>query len=101
MIRIGLISENEKNDAKAISHWFKNNFPNKFDFYPLLKNIHGASLDDKNSNHLVIKLRKEFELEELDYLLYIRDLDSLVNDKAKLDFRKKRFRRFSKVVDKR
>ncbi len=100
MIRIGMISENTKNDGKAIADWFKNNFPNQFDFYTLLKNIHGGSLDDKNSNHLVIKLRKEFELEELDYVLYIRDLDALISDKTKLDFRKKRFRIFSKMVDK-
>ncbi len=100
MIRIGVISENTKNDGKAIADWFKNNFPNQFDFYTLLKNIHGGSLDDKNSNHLVIKLRKEFELEELDYVLYIRDLDTLISDKVKLNFRKNRFRRFSKVVNK-
>lgn len=100
MVRIGVISENNKNDGKAIADWFRKNFPNQFDFYALLQNIHGGSLDDKNSNHLVLKLRREFELETLDYVLYIRDLDALISDKTKLKFRKNRFRRFSKVVDK-
>ena len=56
-------------------------------------------MDDKNDNHLVIKLRREFELEELDYVLYIRDLDAPIEDREKVKFRKKRFNRFARVVD--
>ena len=98
MIRIGVIGENE-NDTKAVSGLLKRNFPNQFYFHRLLPNINGSNLDDKNDNHLVRKLRTEFELEELDYVLYIRDLDTLIEDRIQVGFRKKRFRRFSKVVN--
>ena len=99
MIKIGVIGEN-KNDVAAVSELLKLKFPNQFYFQQLLPNINGSNLDDKNDNHLVIKLRREFELEELDYLLYIRDLDAPIEDREKVKFRKKRFNRFAKVVDK-
>jgi hypothetical protein len=98
MIRIGVIGEND-NDAKAISELLKKNFSENFHFHRLLPNINGSQLDDKKSNHLVIKLRKEFELEDLHYVLYIRDLDALAEDKEQVKFRKNRFRRFSKTVN--
>lgn len=98
MIRIGIIAEDD-NDAKAISTLLNKNFPEQFYFQRLLPNRNGSQLDDNNDNHLAIALRREFEFEELDYLLYIRDLDALISDKEQLNFRKKRFRRFSRVVD--
>ena len=98
MIRIGVIGEN-KNDVEAVSGLLKQKFPNQFYFQQLLPNINGSNLDDKNDNHLVIKLRREFELEELDYVLYIRDLDAPIEDREKVKFRKKRFNRFARVVD--
>jgi hypothetical protein len=98
MVKIGIIAEN-KNDAKAISSLFKNNFPQQFDFHHVLPLVTGSQLDDENSNHLVLKLRREFEFEELNYILYIRDLDALITDLEKVRFRKKRFQRFARTVN--
>lgn len=99
MIRIGVIGEND-NDVKAVAGLLKKNFPEQFEFHRLLPNVNGSQLDDKKDNKLVTLLRREFEFAEIDYVLYIRDLDALVEDKEKLTFRKKRFRRFAKTVDK-
>ena len=99
MIRIGVIGENE-NDVKAIVGLLDKRFPEKFYFHSLLGKFNGSMLDKEEDGELVRLLRKNFELEELDYLLYIRDLDAPIEDREKVKFRKKRFNRFAKVVDK-
>jgi hypothetical protein len=98
MIRIGVIAENE-NDAKAVKGLLANNFPEQFEFQQLLPGRNGSQLDDKNDSKLVTLLRREFEFATIDYVLYIRDLDALIEDRGKINFRKKRFRRFAKVVN--
>jgi hypothetical protein len=98
MIRIGIIGENE-NDTKAISALLKKNFPEQFYFTQLLPGRNGSQLDDHKISKLLNALRREFEFEEIHYILYIRDLDTLISDKKQLTFRKNRFRRFAKVVN--
>ena len=96
-MKIGIISEN-KNDSIAIGGLLKKKYHDVV-FFPILPDFTGDSLDDKNSNKVIITLRRNFEIYQPDFILYIRDLDASIEDKIKITFRKKRFQKFKKVVD--
>jgi hypothetical protein len=98
MKQIGIISENP-NDTAALKALFEREYKD-LECFDLLPRINGSELDDKRSNKAVRILRRNYEIYEPDYVLYVRDLDGFLYEKEKVVHRKQRFTKFNKVVDK-
>lgn len=94
-MKIGLVGE-APNDTRAIQNLLQRNYQN-FDFIELLSRIDGSMLDNKKA---IKTVRREFELQRPDIVIFIRDLDSLEKDMNKLRDRKETFIRLNKIIDK-
>jgi hypothetical protein len=50
-----------------------------FDFFPLLKRVHGSQLDQNENTALKNQLRREFQFEKPNIVLFVRDLDAVTS----------------------
>lgn len=96
MIRIGMVGENPS-DTSAIANLLNKKYSSKVEFFFMIKNIHGSNLDNPKIKR---QLRREYEIEKPDYVLFIRDLDGLEHHFELLDYRKSWFSNLKNVVDK-
>jgi len=74
-----------------------------FDFFPLLKRVHGSQLDQNENTALKNQLRREFQFEKPNIVLFVRDLDAVTssaNYKKNIRSRRAFFSAFNKVVAK-
>ncbi|RYY05816.1 MAG: DUF4276 family protein [Sphingobacteriaceae bacterium] len=94
MIVVGLVGE-APNDTKSLKNLLEKKY-HELDFKVLLKNIRGSQLDEQKTKHL---LRKEYQFEKPDIIIFIRDLDALEGDAEQLELRRKYFRETNSVVD--
>lgn len=83
-MRIGLVGE-APHDTESIKHLLLKRY-SKIKFVPLISDIRGADLENQKVKHI---LAKQFQTENLDYTIFIRDLDSHENDRIKILERKK------------
>jgi len=97
MWRIGLVGE-APNDTEAFIILFRKNFKEGLEYFPLVNDIHGSMLDNQKTKHI---LRKQFESEKPDVVIFIRDLDALESDTTQLNLRRDYFTDFNSVVNKR
>lgn len=96
MYKIGLVGE-APNDTDSIQLLLEKRYSDfGISFFSMLDRIRGSQLDDQKTKRL---LRLEYELESPDYVVFIRDLDSLKTDRAQLAKRKEYFTEFRTVVD--
>lgn len=96
-MKIGLIGE-APNDTLAIKNLLSSKYDNeKYEFINMLDHIHGSQLDNQKTKRL---LRVEYEIKKPDLVIFIRDLDSLLPNKQKLNERRNYFTDFNRVVDK-
>ena len=96
-MKIALIGE-APNDTQAIKNLLIKRYETgKYEFVFMLQRINGSNLDSQKTKRF---LRVEFENQKPDLVIFIRDLDALLNDKSKLDERKFYFTEFNSVVDK-
>ena len=98
-MKIGVIAENS-NDFRAITGLLNKQYT-EIEFFEMLAGKNGSNLDDRNSNIITHLLAKQFRIEEPDFVLYIRDLDGFQNDKTLVKFKKERFAKLRKTVEKR
>jgi|RhiMetdeSRZDD1v2_1073273.scaffolds.fasta_scaffold12372_5 uncharacterized protein DUF4276 len=96
MIRIGMIGESPS-DTTCIANLLNKKYASYVQFFPLIKNIHGSNLDNRKIKR---QLRREYELEKPDYILFIRDLDGFEHHFELLNYRKTWFSDLKSVVDK-
>jgi len=82
MKRIGIISENYNNDTKAFAYLLKKKFGKQVTFIPLLKSISGKGLDEIRKVTAILKT--ELTKNKIDFLILVRDLDSLLSDKKQI-----------------
>jgi hypothetical protein len=94
-MKIGLVGESP-NDTQSIISLLKKKYSNNCQYFSLINHIRGSQLDHQKTKKL---LRKEFELEKPDLVIFIRDLDGLQNDKHQLNIRKKYFSEQNKLVN--
>jgi len=96
-MKIALLGE-APNDTDSIQALLLKKYSaDKYHFFPLLNRIHGSSLDAQKTKRF---LRIEYEIEQPDLVIFIRDLDGLADEKDKLKKRKEYFTDFNSVVDK-
>jgi hypothetical protein len=96
MIRIGMIGENPT-DTTCIASLLNKKYSSGVSFFPLIKNVNGSSLDNPKIKR---QLRREYEIEKPDLVLFIRDLDGLEHHYDLLNYRKNWFSDLKRVVDK-
>jgi hypothetical protein len=96
MIAVGLIGEHPT-DVDSIIVLLKQKFTDKFHFFPLLFDINGSALDNPKFKH---QLRREYQVEQPNIVIFIRDLDAPRTDNIQLQKRKEYFANFNSVVDK-
>jgi hypothetical protein len=94
MKRIGLIGEHP-NDTSAIDVLLSRLYPNRFEFFPMLINVNGSKLEHQKIKRF---LRNEYISHKPDWVIFIRDLDGLENEKAKINQKKRYFAEFRTVV---
>lgn len=96
MIRIGMIGE-YPSDTKAIENLLNKKYANVIEFFTLIRGVHGSNLDNQKIKHL---LRKEYEIEKPDFVLFVRDLDGFEHHEEKIKYRKTCFTDFNSVINK-
>jgi hypothetical protein len=97
-MKIGLVGE-APNDTQSIKNLLLKKYTDtSYEFVFMLQRINGSSLDSQKTKRL---LRIEFELQKLNFVIFIRDLDSTLPNKSKLDGRKIYFNNSNNIVDKR
>jgi hypothetical protein len=95
MIRVGMIGE-YPSDTKAIANLLNKKYANAIEFFPLIRDVHGSNLDNQKIKHL---LRKEYEIEKPDFVLFVRDLDGLEHHTEQINYRKSCFTDFNSVIN--
>lgn len=91
-----MIGENPS-DTTCIATLLSKKYSSHVQFFPLIKNITGSILDNPKIKR---QLRREYEIEKPDYVLFIRDLDGLEHHFELLKCRKSWFSDLKSVVDK-
>jgi hypothetical protein len=80
MLRVGLIGENP-NDTDSFAALFSRIYPDKCEYFSLIKNRTGGQLDDiKIGSRTLAQLQFEYAFEKPDFVVMIRDLDALESD---------------------
>jgi hypothetical protein len=95
MIKVGLIGE-APSDTNSIINLLKPIYKEHVIFFTLVNDIHGSQLDNQKTKRF---LRKEFENEKPEIVVFIRDLDALETDNTQQDLRKKYFSENNSVVN--
>jgi hypothetical protein len=85
-IKIGVIGENS-NDVRAVVGLLKQRFATDIEYFEILNKVNGSLLDQGKGVKAAELAKAEFRRLKLDFVLYIRDLDSLANDVAKIEYR--------------
>lgn len=93
-MKIGLIGE-DPYDTESIKILLERKHPGVFRFKHLLRNLKGCHLDAKKAGLL---LSKEFAYSELDIVIFIRDVDGLHTEDAKIKKVEDWFNLLNKVV---
>jgi len=96
MLRIGMIGE-YPTDVDCIASLLMKKYKEQIVLFPLIYDLHGSMLENPKIKR---QLRKEYEIEKPDFVLFIRDLDSLEDNRFQLEQRKAYFTAFNSVVDK-
>lgn len=96
MRRIGLVGE-APNDTESIKLLMEKKYDSGFDFFFMLERMNGSNLDAQKTKRF---LRIEYESKKPEIVIFIRDLDSVLPNKAMLDERKLYFTNSNSVVDK-
>lgn len=97
MLRIGMVGE-YPTDTISVSNLLNKKYSTIVSFFPLIYDIHGSSLDNPKIKH---QLRREFQIEKPDFVVFIRDLDGLEHSVELWELRKSYFSAFNSVIDKR
>jgi len=95
MLKIGLIGE-YPTDVDCISSLLVKKYDSDISFFPLIYGVHGSELENPKIKH---QLRREYQYEKPDFVLFIRDLDGFEDNKFLLDQRKAYFTEFNSVVN--
>ncbi|TAE36431.1 MAG: hypothetical protein EAY66_07225 [Sphingobacteriales bacterium] len=94
-MKIGLVGE-ASNDTQSIKNLLLKKYTDtSYEFVFMLQRINGSSLDSQKTKRL---LRIEFELQKPNFVIFIRDLDSTLPNKSKLDDRKIYFNNSNNIV---
>jgi hypothetical protein len=95
MIKVGLLGE-APHDTGALTILLKQHFGDSIYFFPLVNDIRGSHIEEQRIKRL---LRREYEIEKPQLVIFIRDLDGLESEKGKINRRKNYFTEFKTVVN--
>jgi hypothetical protein len=96
-IKIAVFGENPRNDADAFTVLLKKKYDDKASFKTILKNLSGDMLE--NQTMLFGSLEIELLVESYDYILCVRDLDSLLSNTDIISKRETWFNNVNSKID--
>ncbi len=84
-IKVGIVGENPQNDSDAIRSLLLPKAKESIEFKVILKNLYGGDFDDEQNGGAAKKflrlLKNEVAVEELSYVIFLRDTDEKINEK--------------------
>jgi hypothetical protein len=92
---VGIIGEHP-HDTEAVANLLVQKFADIVHFKTLLREIHGSMLDSQKTKHL---LRKAYENNQADVIVFVRDLDAFEDNREKKLERQTYFNESNKVID--
>lgn len=95
-MKIGLVGE-APNDTAAIQNLLSKNYKH-LEFTTLLRDINGSMLDNNKAFRRILRI--EYETQNPDLIIFIRDLDALETDRAAKLKRQETFNYSNNIVDK-
>ena len=93
--RVGLLGETP-NDTTAMQALLVRRYGDRVTFFTLVRGVTGDSLKDALERKLI---RREYQCERPDLVLFIRDLDALETDRAQYRARQREFREINALLD--
>ncbi len=96
-IKIGVVGEDPSNDSEALCHLLRPLACDNVQFKVVLRNLRGSQLD--NERMFLGELDTQFSSEELDYIIFIRDLNGVLSEKGKVQIRDKWFSQVNKTIE--
>ncbi|HEY0068073.1 MAG TPA: DUF4276 family protein [Flavisolibacter sp.] len=97
MMRVGVVGE-YPTDIQSVVNLLNKKYRKDMDFFPLIYDVHGSNLDNPKIKH---QLRREYQIEKPELVIFIRDLDGLEHETDKIKERRSYFNEFNKVIDRR
>lgn len=95
-MKIGLVGE-APNDTQSIKNLLEKRYsPMDYNFVFMLQISNGSHLDSTKTKRI---LEIEYKIQKPDYIIFIRDLDSILPNKHKKDDRKEYFRTSNKRIN--
>jgi len=95
MKKIGIIGE-DPNDTSSIQNLLVKKYPKLFNYKPMLKNKKGYQLDNER---VPKSLKVEFDDYNPDIVIFVRDVDGLATEHAKIKKVKDWFTKLNTIVD--
>lgn len=96
-IKIGVVGEHPSNDSESLCQLLRPVANEHVQFTTILKKIRGSQLD--NERMFFNSLKSEFLGEDLQYIIFIRDLDGLFSQKSKIKERDEWFFKANKFIE--
>ena len=97
-MKIGLVGE-APHDTNSIENLLtRQRIFSGFEFCVLINDIHGANLDSQKAKRF---LRREYEDQKPDVVIFIRDPDGTLTNNQTLELRRQYFKESNSVVDRR
>lgn len=96
LMKIGLVGEAPHDTNSIFNLLSKQPEFVAVDFIALINNLHGSLLDNQKTKHI---LRKQFENEKPNIVIFIRDLDGTLANNNTYDIRMEYFKNFNSIVD--
>jgi hypothetical protein len=96
-IKIGVVGEDPGNDSEALCHLLRPLACDDVQFKVVLRNLRGSQLD--NERMFLGELDTQFSSGELDYIIFIRDLDGVLSEKSKVQVRDRWFNQANKTIE--
>ena len=91
------MGEHPSNDSESLCHLLRPLACDNVQFKTILTKLRGSQLD--NERMFLNSLESEFLSEELNYVIFIRDLDGVLSEEKKVIIRDNWFKRADKTID--
>ncbi len=95
-MKIGLVGEAPHDTNSILNLLSRQPLFANVNFITLINDVHGSLLDNQKTKHI---LRKQFENERPDIIIFIRDLDGTLENNSTYELRLDYYRASNSVVD--
>ena len=102
-IKVGIVGEHPQNDCEALRHLLVAKACPDVQFIIITKRLRGGDFDDEQnggaSKKFLRLLEEEMADEDLNHVIFVRDLDGVLSEKSKVQVRDRWFNQANKTID--